>query len=312
MTEGFHGEDIIKRYSHNPIITAAHYPAANTIFNSAVIRSDDHYHAVLRAELRDGNSCLVPAHSGDGIHFDIDEHPLRFPNCEPFKSHYTQHNYDPRLTEIDGVFYLAYAAGTPWGAAIGLASTKDFKSWKHYDLGSTARNRNAVLFPEKIKGKFARLERPFYNPHTDAAFIWYSESPDLEYWGHYRFVMGPHERWDHMKVGPGAPPIRTDEGWLLLYHGVRKTCSGFVYAMGACLLDLFEPWRVVRRPGPYLLQPEEPYERIGDVPNVIFPTSAVYRKECGDVWIYYGAADTCVALANATMSDLLEFCKKGP
>jgi beta-1,4-mannooligosaccharide/beta-1,4-mannosyl-N-acetylglucosamine phosphorylase len=304
-------DGILRRHPANPIITGEAYPGANSIFNSGVILKDGRHEAILRIELRTGDSCLVPAHSNDGLHFELESAPMTFPHREPFTSHYTAHNYDPRLTEIEGEYYLTYAAGTPWGAVIGMASTRDFVKWRHYDLTSPARNRNSVLFSRKINGKFARLERPFGNPHTEKAYVWYSESPDLEHWGHYRFVMGSHQRWNDAKVGPGAPPIYTEEGWLAITHGVRKTCSGFIYCIGACLLDLDEPWRVIARPKCYLMQPQAMYERIGDVANVLFPTAAVHHVENDEVWIYYGAADSCVAVAVATLGELIDFCKNG-
>ena len=305
---GLMARRIVHRHPANPIITAEEFPGANTIFNSAIIRTDEDYQAILRVELNTGDSCLVHAQSSDGICFQLDPEPLTFPDREPFTSQYTEHSYDPRLTELDGVYYLTYAVGTPWGAAIGMASTLDFRQWHHYDLTSPAKNRNCVLFSQKITGRFARLERPFGDPWNDQAHIWYAESTDLEYWGHYRHVMGPSQRWDSQKVGAGPPPILTDEGWLLIYHGAHKTCSGLAYAMGVCLLDREEPWKVLHRPKRFLMQPLEMYERVGDVPNCLFPTGAFLDPSGEEVWIYYGAADTSVALATAKLADLLAFC----
>jgi beta-1,4-mannooligosaccharide/beta-1,4-mannosyl-N-acetylglucosamine phosphorylase len=170
-------------------------------------------------------------------------------------------------------------------------------------------NRNGVLFPRRIQGKYAMLSRPSDNGHTPFGDIYYSESPDMVHWGCHRFVMGTSGGWQSTKIGAGPIPIETSEGWLLIYHGVLTSCNGFVYSFGAALLDLDQPWRVIARGEPYLLAPQAPYERTGDVPNVAFPCAALADAETGRLAIYYGGADTVVCLAFAQVDDLIDFVK---
>ncbi len=170
-------------------------------------------------------------------------------------------------------------------------------------------NRNGVLFPKKIDGKFAMLSRPSDTGHTPFGDIFYSESPDLEFWGRHRHVMAPRGWWQSTKIGAGPVPIETSEGWLLIYHGVLTSCNGYVYHFGAALLDLDKPWKVLARTEPYLLAPRELYECVGDVPNVVFPCAALTDSETGRIAIYYGGADTVTCLAYADVDELIDFIK---
>jgi beta-1,4-mannooligosaccharide/beta-1,4-mannosyl-N-acetylglucosamine phosphorylase len=170
-------------------------------------------------------------------------------------------------------------------------------------------NRNGVLFPRRINGRYVLLSRPSDNGHTPFGAIFLSQSPDLIHWGQHRFVMGAKDGWQATKIGAGPVPIETAEGWLLFYHGVLTSCNGFVYSFGAALLDLDQPWKVIHRGGPYLLSPQTLYECVGDVPNVVFPTSAVFDEPTGRIAIYYGGADTVTALAFAKLDDVLDFIK---
>ena len=173
-------------------------------------------------------------------------------------------------------------------------------------------NRNMVLFPEKINGKYAMLSRPSDNGHTPFGDIYISFSPDMKYWGEHRCVMKvtpfPESAWQCTKIGAGSVPILTDEGWLLFYHGVITTCNGFRYSMGAALLDKDDPTKVLYRTRPYLLAPAAPYELQGDVPNVVFPCAAL--NDGDKVALYYGAADTVVGMAFGYISEIIDFMKK--
>jgi beta-1,4-mannooligosaccharide/beta-1,4-mannosyl-N-acetylglucosamine phosphorylase len=166
-----------------------------------------------------------------------------------------------------------------------------------------------VLFPRKINGKYAMFNRPSDNGHTPFGDIYYSESPDLVHWGRHRFVMGASNGWQATKIGAGPTPIETREGWLLFYHGVLTSCNGVVYSFGAALLDLDQPWKVIYRGEPYLLAPQAPYERTGDVPNVAFPCAALADAATGRLAIYYGGADTVVCLAFAHVDEVIKFIK---
>jgi beta-1,4-mannooligosaccharide/beta-1,4-mannosyl-N-acetylglucosamine phosphorylase len=173
-------------------------------------------------------------------------------------------------------------------------------------------NRNGVLFPEKVNGKYLMLSRPSDTGNTPFGNIYLSESPDLLYWGNHKLLMKnfhANNYWERIKIGAGPAPIKTDEGWILIYHGVQATCNGFTYSMGVALLDLEDPSKVLYRGNRYLLTPEKDYERTGFTDNVCFPTAALVDDE-GHVSIYYGVADTNMAIACTTVDKLLEFVKK--
>jgi len=301
-------ETVLKRYDGNPILRPEDVPGGcNSIFNSAVVRFGGGYAGVFRVEHRDKRSRLHVGRSADGIQWAVCREPIRF-DCKDPASAPADHIYDPRITALDGTWYVMYANLLRYGSVIALAETKDFETFRQIGNLSAPPNRNGVLFPEKVGGRYARLERPFGGPEYAAGEVWYAESPDLVHWGRFRRVFGPDGLfWCGLKVGAGPAPIRTDEGWLLIYHGVQDTAQGNLYSAGALLLDLEEPWKVRARPTEYLLAPDQPYERTGDVPNVVFPCAAVLEPD-GEVKVYYGAADTCIALATARLEDLVDFC----
>lgn len=209
---------------------------------------------------------------------------------------------------------VAWCNGYKGQPTIGVAWTTDFKTFHQVENAFLPFNRNGVLFPRKINGKFAMLSRPSDNGHTPFGDIYYSESPDLEFWGHHRHVMSPApfevSAWQCLKIGAGPIPIETSEGWLLFYHGVLRSCNGYVYAFGSALLDLDEPWKVKFRSGPYLISPREPYECMGDVPNVCFPCAALHDPATGRVAVYYGCADTVTGLAFGYIPEIIEFTKR--
>jgi beta-1,4-mannooligosaccharide/beta-1,4-mannosyl-N-acetylglucosamine phosphorylase len=189
-----------------------------------------------------------------------------------------------------------------------MGYTKDFKTFTQIENALPPANRNCVIFPRKIDGKYAMLHRPSDRGHTPFGDIFYASSPDLVHWGCHRFVLGPRGGWQSVKTGPGPHPIETPEGWLLLYHGVWISCNGFIYSTGGALLDLEKPWKILHRTKDYLLYPTEIYERVGDVPNVIFPSSATV-EDGGVIRLYYGCADTCISMAEAKLDELIDFIK---
>jgi beta-1,4-mannooligosaccharide/beta-1,4-mannosyl-N-acetylglucosamine phosphorylase len=194
-----------------------------------------------------------------------------------------------------------------------MARTEDFQTFTRFDNAFLPFNRNGVLFPRKIGEKYFMLSRPSDDGHTPFGDIYISQSPDMIHWGMHRLVMrrgGDHvgQWWQRTKIGAGPIPIETDEGWLLLYHGVIDTCNGFVYSMGAALLDLDQPWKVLYRTNQHILTPEAPYEVSGHVPNVVFPCAALCQED--RLAIYYGAADTSSCLAFAHLSELIAFTKE--
>lgn len=301
--------EIMWRYSMNPIIKRDAIPSSNSIFNSAVVPFGDGFAGVFRCDNRAVQMNIFAGFSKDGIHWDIDHEPIvmKSGNTEMIDSDY---KYDPRVVFIEDRYWLTWCNGYH-GPTIGIAYTFDFKEFFQCENAFLPFNRNGVLFPEKINGKYAMLSRPSDNGHTPFGDIYISFSPDMKYWGEHRIVMktSPFEEsaWQCTKIGAGPIPILTDEGWLMIYHGVIHTCNGFRYAMGSALLDERAPEKVRFRTKPYLLSPATHYEQVGDVPNVIFPCAALHDKEKDRLSVYYGAADTVVALAFGKLSEVIDF-----
>jgi beta-1,4-mannooligosaccharide/beta-1,4-mannosyl-N-acetylglucosamine phosphorylase len=300
-------ETVFTRHPGNPIVTAAAVPRANSIHNPAIVRrGEGDYAGVFRVDEISMSFTLHVGFSPDGIEWEIDPEPLRMESDDP-EVFVTEHSYDPRLTRLGDTYYLTWCNQSSQGPAIGMATTEDFVTFRQRENPLPPANRNCVLFPRTIAGHYAVFHRPSDRGHTPFGDVFYATSPDLVHWGRHRFVFGPADGWQSLKVGPGPHPIETDDGWLLIYHGVWRSCNGYLYSVGAALLDLDEPWKVLHRTKDYLLAPSEPYERVGDVPNVCFPSSAVVEGE--DLRLYYGAADTCVALAQAKLSEVVGFVK---
>ena len=212
------------------------------------------------------------------------------------------------MTWLEDRYYVSWCNGYH-GPTIGIGYTYDFKKFTFLENALLPFNRNGVLFPRRVQGKYMLFSRPSDNGHTPFGDIYLSQSPDMVHWGEHRFVMGTAGGWQSTKVGAGPTPIETPEGWLLIYHGVLTSCNGFVYSFGAALLDLDKPWKVIGRTAPYLLSPQTLYECVGDVPNVAFPCATLYDPPSGRLAIYYGGADTVTALAFAYIHELIDFVK---
>lgn len=307
-------EEPVWRYGSNPIIGRHAIPTSNSIFNSAVVPFQDGFAGVFRCDSRSVSMDIFPGFSTDGIHWEIATEPIVFQGAdeEILKRVY---RYDPRVCLIEDRYYITWCNGYH-GPTIGMGYTFDFKTFFQMENAFLPYNRNGVLFPRKIGGKYGMLSRPSDTGHTPFGDIFYSQSPDMEYWGRHRYVMGTvpgdTSAWQITKIGPGPIPIETEEGWLLIYHGVINTCNGFVYRMGCALLDLEEPWKVKMRSKYYILGPEELYECVGDVPNVVFPCTALADKETGRICIYYGCADTVIGMAFTTLDRLMAHMEKHP
>ncbi|MDA3839383.1 MAG: glycoside hydrolase family 130 protein [Candidatus Delongbacteria bacterium] len=293
------------RYSHNPIIPRDLLKNSNSIFNSAAVPFKDGFAGVFRCDNRARQMRIHTGFSENGIDWKIDEEPIKFISNDPEIGNF-EYAYDPRVTKIDDKFYVTWCNGYH-GPTIGVAWTIDFKEYHQLENAFLPYNRNGVLFPKKINGNFAMVSRPSDTGHTAFGDIFYSESPDLVYWGKHRHVMSPIiDGWQSTKIGPGPVPIETSEGWLMIYHGVLTSCNGFVYHMGVALLDFEEPWKVIKRSKKYILAPWEIYECVGDVPNVVFPCAALTDSETGRIAIYYGCADTVTGLAFTNVDELLD------
>jgi beta-1,4-mannooligosaccharide/beta-1,4-mannosyl-N-acetylglucosamine phosphorylase len=303
-------KDPLWRYSANPIITRGATPTSNSIFNSAVVPFKGSYAGVFRVDDNARRMNINRGFSEDGFSWKIDPEPIKFHQTVPGLPP-SDYKYDPRVVWVEDRFYVIWCNGFH-GASIGAGYTFDFETFYQLENIFHPFNRNGVLFPRKIGGRFAILHRPSDSGHTPFGDIFYSESPDMTFWGRHRWVMGPGGGWQSTKVGAGAAPIETTEGWLLFYHGVLTSCNGFVYSMGAALLDLDEPWKVKARGLRYLISPQMDYECVGDVPNVVFPCATLHDPAGGRIALYYGGADTCVNLAFCFVDEIIDFVKRDP
>ena len=304
--------NVLWRYSKNPIIPADLLANSNSIFNSAAVPFEEGFAGVFRCDNTSRHMRIHKGFSKNGFDWDIDPDPIRLLATEDML-HESDYQYDPRVTKIEDRWWISWCNGYH-GPTIGLAWTRDFKDFHQIENAFLPFNRNGVLFPRKIKGRYAMLSRPSDSGHTPFGDIFYSESPDMEFWGRHRHVMAPvpfkDSGWQSTKIGAGPVPIETSEGWLLLYHGVLTSCNGFVYSMGAALLDLDEPWKVIARACPYLLSPKTIYEVAGDVPNVVFPCAALVDGDTGRIAVYYGCADTVTGLAFGMVDEIIDFIKE--
>lgn len=299
--------EVIQRYHANPILTPDMIPGANAVFNSSVARFGEKYVGLFRVESRQGFQTLRVGWSDDGIKFSIEDGEVLVPTEEPFTK-YEEARYDPRITKIDDMYYICHASESRYGCQISVAKTLDFKRFEKIAVCSEPTNRNMVLFPEKINGLYVRLDRPFES--GTRGNIWISYSPDLIYWGRSECIMESRTfAWDQGKIGPGCPPVKTNEGWLIIYHGTTPRINGQIYKAGIALLDLKDPRKVLARSKEYIMAPREIYERVGDVPNVVFPTCAIPFPDKDELRIYYGAADTVFCMATAKISQLIQFAK---
>jgi beta-1,4-mannooligosaccharide/beta-1,4-mannosyl-N-acetylglucosamine phosphorylase len=299
---------LLWRSTRNPIIARDQIPRANSIFNSAVVPFGAGYAGVFRVDDTRRVMNLHTGRSDDGVSWNIDPEPMVFRAGDervPEIQGAFEHAYDPRVTWIEDRYYVTWCNGYH-GPTIGVGYTHDFETFHQLENAFLPFNRNGVLFPRRIGERYAMLSRPSDGGHTAFGDIFYSESPDLVHWGRHRHVFGPVPlTWQSTKVGAGPTPIETEEGWLLLYHGVLTSCNGFVYSMGGALVDLEEPWRLLARGTDYLLSPQVPYEQVGDVPNVVFPCAALVDRETDRLTVYYGGADTVVCLAHGHLSEVL-------
>lgn len=298
----------IFKYKENPILTREQVPfPVNSIFNAGAVKFAGEYLLLCRTEMQTGRSSFVVARSSDGIHFEIDSKPCLIPDDhEEFFKYVEWGIEDPRITQIEDKFFIAYTGYSRYEPLVLLAQTSDFQDFKILGPISEPSNKDAVLFPEKISGFFWKLDRPSGEKRRD---IWISRSPDLIHWGGYQIVMAPEKgTWEHNKIGASTPPVKSEQGWLLLYHGVRRFSGSVLYRQGVVLLDREKPWRVLGRSESPVLSPELSYERVGDVGNVVFSTGWIVEDN-GNVKIYYSGADTNICLATTTVEELLKVCK---
>lgn len=299
---------VIKRYSKNPILTKDDIPyEVATVHNAGAVKYGEKYILLFRSHLLNGRSIIGLAESEDGFNFSVHPKPFMTPSdVGEFKLYEEYGIEDPRITFIDGEYLITYSAYSRYGVRIGLAKTRDFKNVERFALITEADYRNVVIFPEKFNGHYVRLDRP----HSEISpwSIWISYSPDLRYWGNSKVIMRPVQyHWDEMKIGPGAPPIKTRKGWLSIYHGVFPTMDGSVYRIGVALHDLKDPSKILGVGDNWILQPEEVYEVTGYVHNVVFTCGAIPEPD-GTIKIYWGGADKVMCVGEAVLDDLVDLC----
>ena len=301
---------VVERYEGNPILTKKDVPyPVETVHNAAVIKYKGQYVMLFRSHKRNGRSIIGIADSEDGFHFNVRPEPFIVPSTSGIFSSYEEFGVeDPRTCEIENEYFITYSAYSRYGVRVGLARTTDFERVERISLITESDHRNIVIFPKKFNGRYVRLDRP----HTEISSwsMWISYSPDLIHWGDSQIVIKPEPyHWDEMKVGPGATPLETDQGWLNIYHGVFPTMNGSVYRLGLALHDLTDPAKIIGVSDEWILQPEDPWEITGYVLNVVFTCGAVPESN-GTVKIYWGGADTVVCVGTAQIQDLVNMCLK--
>jgi predicted GH43/DUF377 family glycosyl hydrolase len=305
---------VFTRNELNPILTADDLPfQANVVFNPGAARlRDGQVGLLLRVEDRRGLSALHLASSPNGItDWKVDETPLLEPRPD---DRWCQWGFeDARVSfvpDLDQYVITCTAYGPP-GPCVYLATSPDLRSLDSGHVVIPPEDKNAALFPRRVDGAWLLLHRPVVMA-SNSADIWVSRSEDLISWRDPQPVLLRRTGgwWDSVRIGIGPPPIETAEGWLQIYHGVRMTVSGAIYRVGAALLDLDEPWIVRHRTDEWLLSPSDPWERVGDVANVVFPCGSIVQDD-GRVDLYYGAADSVVCVASAQIEDLLSLLRNG-
>lgn len=310
MTPSPHYETLFHRNAKNPILTAADWPyPAHSVFNAGATRLQDGTTLLLcRVEDRRGHSHLCAARSENGVDgWKIDAAPTLSPDPDRYPEELWGIE-DPRITFVEelGKYVVTYTAFSRGGPGVALALTSDFRAFERYGLVMQPDDKDAALLPRRINGSFALIHRPLTDPCAD---VWMSFSPDLRNWGGHKLIL-PARRgawWDANRVGLSPPLIETPRGWLMIYHGVRRTAAGCLYRLGVALLDLATAQEVLRRGDSWMFGPETAYEREGDVGYVTFPCGYTLDADGDGINLYYGAADTSVALATGRISEILDW-----
>lgn len=307
--------ELFKRHPANPILTSADWPyPANSVFNAGATRLQDGETLLLvRVEDRRGVSHFTVARSSDGVsNWRIESTPSMQPEPEAHPEEIWGLE-DPRIVWLAelGQYAITYTSYSRIGPLVSLALTRDFKTFERRGPIMPPEDKNAAFFPRKFAGRWALIHRPVPHIQGNRADMWLSFSPDLKHFGDHMVLLEAREGpiWDAGKIGLSPPPIETPEGWLIIYHGVRQTPAGALYRLGLALLDLEDPRKVTHRGEEWVFRPEESYELLGDVDNVVFPAGVVLDDSGQELRMYYGAADTTMALATAKVADLLDWLR---
>lgn len=305
--------ELFWRHKLNPILTADNWPyPVNSVFNpGATLLPDGTTLLLCRVEDRRGHSHLCVARSANGVDgWRVDPQPTLLANPENFPEEVWGIE-DPRITYVPELskYAIVYTAYTRDGPGVSLALTEDFSRFERYGVIMPPEDKDAALLPHRIGGYWALIHRPVSAPR---AHMWMSYSPDLRHWGSHKLMLEARLGgwWDANKIGLSPPPIETPHGWLVIYHGVRQTASGSIYRLGLALFDLHKPERCLKRSNEWIFGPQEPYERHGDVDNVVFPCGATIAADGDTIHLYYGAADTSIALATGSVRRILEWLEE--
>ncbi len=301
------------RHRHNPILTSADWPyPVHSVFNpGATVLRDGTTLLLCRVEDRRGHSHLTVARSANGVDgWQIDPQPTLPADPENFPEELWGIE-DPRITYVPELkkYAVAYTAFSSSGPGVALALTEDFHDFERLGMIMPPEDKDAALFPHRIGGHWAMIHRPV---SATGAHMWMSYSPDLRHWGSHKLMLAARRGgwWDANKIGLTAPPIETPEGWLVIYHGVRQTASGAIYRLGLALFDLQTPELCLQRSDEWVFGPDEAYEQFGDVENVVFPCGYTIAPDGDTIHLYYGAADTSIALATGSVQAVLAWLKK--
>jgi predicted GH43/DUF377 family glycosyl hydrolase len=305
--------ELFTRYETNPILTPAMWPyRVNSVFNAGATIYENKVLLLIRVEDMRGFSHFSKATSVDGFtNWEIDPNPTMVSEVDKYPEEYYGIE-DPRIIKLQEEYGYAigyaivYTSFSKSGPLVSLAMTEDFKKFKKIGVIMPPEDKDASLFPRRFQGRWALLHRPTSSNSSMGAHIWISYSPDLVHWGNSAVLIPARQGswWDANKIGLGPPPIETPEGWLIIYHGVRQTAAGSIYRLGLAMLDLDDPRKIIKRCDEWVFGPHEMYERIGDVPDVTFPCGVVVKDD--NLIMYYGAADTTIAVATAPMSRVLD------
>ncbi len=307
--------ELFHRHKLNPILTAADWPyPVNSVFNpGATLLPDGTTLLLCRVEDRRGHSHLCAARSANGLDgWQVDPAPTLAAEPENFPEEIWGLE-DPRITYLSELqkYAVVYTAYTRDGPGVALALTEDFHNFERYGVIVPPEDKDAALLPRRVGGLWALIHRPV---SFSRANMWISYSPDLRHWGSHKMILKARKGawWDANKIGLSPPPIETPQGWLMIYHGVRETASGHTYRLGLALFDLNTPEHCLKRSSGWVFGPEESYEQRGDVANVVFPCGFTIAPDGDTLHMYYGAADSTVALATASIHAMLESLEKEP
>jgi len=301
-------ETLFLRSSANPILSGKDWPyPINSVFNpAATLLADGSTLLLCRVEDRRGLSHLCAARSSNGVDgWRIDSDPTLLPNPQDYPEELWGIE-DPRITYVPELeqYVVSYTSFSRGGPGVSLALTKDFRSFERIGVVMAPDDKDAALLPRRIGGFWALIHRPMT---PLGAHIWISYSPDLRHWGSHKLMLEARRGawWDANKIGMSPPPIETPRGWLMIYHGVRNTASGSLYRLGLALFDLKQPEICLLRGDSWVFGPEAEYERNGDVHDVVFPCGYTLAPDGDTLNLYYGAADSCIALAHGSVRSLL-------